>query len=145
MPVSERCYAINPDGIAHEVLEGEAILINFKTGSYYSLDASGGLIWECLGAGPASAASLAAAVAQAYSVEAHSIRGALDTFLADLQREGLIISSDVASSTSSPRAATAPYSPPHLQKYSDLEALLLLDPIHDVVATGWPNAKPDAS
>jgi hypothetical protein len=30
-----------------------------------------------------------------------------------------------------------------LHKYTDMEELLLLDPIHDVDETGWPNKSPE--
>ena len=32
---------------------------------------------------------------------------------------------------------------PVLEKYTDMAELLLLDPIHDVDATGWPHPAPD--
>ena len=34
------------------------------------------------------------------------------------------------------------YAAPKLATYSDLQDLLLLDPIHDVDETGWPAARP---
>jgi hypothetical protein len=34
---------------------------------------------------------------------------------------------------------------PALEKYTDMEELLLLDPIHEVDETGWPNIAPDQS
>ena len=34
-----------------------------------------------------------------------------------------------------------PYSPPVLNSYTDMEELLLLDPIHDVDQAGWPMPK----
>jgi hypothetical protein len=30
-----------------------------------------------------------------------------------------------------------------VQKYSNMEALLKLDPVHQVDESGWPNAEPD--
>ena len=34
----------------------------------------------------------------------------------------------------------ATFEAPKLSKYTDMEQLLLLDPVHDVDETGWPNA-----
>ena len=34
---------------------------------------------------------------------------------------------------------------PVLEKYTDMQELLLLDPIHDVEEAGWPKAKPGAA
>jgi hypothetical protein len=33
------------------------------------------------------------------------------------------------------------FSPPVLQKFSDMQELLLVDPIHEVKAEGWPLTK----
>ena len=38
-----------------------------------------------------------------------------------------------------PRAMYRPYESPCLESYTDMEDLLLLDPIHDVGKTGWPD------
>ena len=144
----ERAYAINGEGIAHEMLMGEAILINFKTGSYYSLDGTGGIIWECLCAGPASPSTLMAALGAGTSAsESLALHEALERFLKELADEELLAVTDAAPLPLPVRAAAAgtSFEPPILQKYTDLEALLLLDPIHDVVVSGWPNAKQDPS
>ncbi len=42
------------------------------------------------------------------------------------------------------RGQPAVYVKPVLQRYSDYQELLLLDPIHEVLeSAGWPVAKPD--
>ncbi|MEQ1868680.1 MAG: PqqD family protein [Vicinamibacterales bacterium] len=143
--MSEPVYVINGEGIAHEVLEGEAILINFKTGSYYSLDGTGGVIWEQLTAGGASAATLAAVLAPAMSADPATVEAALRVFLEELQREDLVSLTSQPAVPLATLAGTAPlkFEPPVLRKYTDLEALLLLDPIHDVAIGGWPSTRPD--
>jgi hypothetical protein len=35
----------------------------------------------------------------------------------------------------------SPFEMPKLSKYTDMEDLLALDPIHEVDEMGWPNAK----
>jgi hypothetical protein len=40
-------------------------------------------------------------------------------------------------------AARQPYEAPALHKYNDMQDLLLLDPVHDVDETGWPNISPE--
>ena len=44
----------------------------------------------------------------------------------------------------SPSIPRAPFHPPVLNVFSDMQDLLLLDPIHDVDATGWPMPKSEA-
>jgi hypothetical protein len=41
-------------------------------------------------------------------------------------------------------AAAAITAAPVLEKYTDMQELLLLDPIHDVEEAGWPKARPAA-
>ena len=144
--MAESVYAINASGIAHELLEGEAILINFKTGSYYSLDGIGGVVWQHLCSGPATASGLASALLPAGSPNHDALEATLSLFLKELAGEELVVLSDEPAAT--PVAAGVPlpdgFEPPALRKYTDLEALLLLDPIHDVDGSGWPSTPPPA-
>ena len=39
-------------------------------------------------------------------------------------------------------AASGAYEKPVFQKYDDMQALLLIDPIHEVDDDGWPVANP---
>ena len=36
------------------------------------------------------------------------------------------------------------FEPPVIQRYTDMQDLLLLDPIHEVEESGWPNMKSEA-
>ncbi len=38
-----------------------------------------------------------------------------------------------------PEPATRDYEEPKLGKHTDMQELLLLDPVHEVGETGWPN------
>ena len=40
------------------------------------------------------------------------------------------------------KESKAVFNAPVLNKYTDMQDLLLLDPIHEVDATGWPSIKP---
>jgi hypothetical protein len=51
---------------------------------------------------------------------------------------------DGAATNSNGAAAVAqtngrPYSPPKLSAYTDMQELLLLDPVHEVDDAGWPS------
>lgn len=138
-------YLINTADVVHEVIEGEAILINMKTGVYYSLDGVGGHAWEALQAGPGSAASLAQALLAIYDAPLDELEKELARLLAEMQAEGLLRAAE-QTPQAAPLAASGekkPFASPQLMKYTDLEALLLLDPIHDVSEEGWPHQKPD--
>ena len=60
----------------------------------------------------------------------------------ELLAEGLIVHHELGERAPAdvPRSALE-FAPPRLEKYSDLEDLLVLDPIHDVDEAGWPIAK----
>jgi hypothetical protein len=68
---------------------------------------------------------------------APSVQELLDQML----REGLIVPgagpAPSPSSVASPATKKA-FEPPTLAVYTDMQELLLLDPIHDVDETGWP-------
>ena len=72
-------------------------------------------------------------------------------FVADLRSAGLV--TDAGDEASDARAEPDPsalfdgnraYSAPLLETYTDLEDLMLLDPVHDVDDKGWPRADLDA-
>jgi hypothetical protein len=46
--------------------------------------------------------------------------------------------------TAASAAAPQEFVEPLLQKYTDMEEMLLLDPIHEVDEHGWPSARKDA-
>jgi hypothetical protein len=49
---------------------------------------------------------------------------------------------DTAGRPAAPVVSTAPgYAPLQLEKYTDLADLILLDPVHDVSAAGWPSGR----
>lgn len=140
---------VNAPGIACEVMDGEAVLINFEHGIYYSAQGSGGMILERLAAG-ASAAELIELV-QAHASPPASrdeISAGVLEFLQSLLKEALIVevpagaqaASGAAAPAASGSAACAPFVRPMLHKYEDLKDLLLLDPIHDTDEAGWPLA-----
>lgn len=144
-------YQIAHDNIIHDTIEGEVILLNLETGTYYQLKDNGVPIWNELTHG-ASIAEIAAPLLAQYPAQAQTIQQELTRFVHELEAEDLI----------RPRAPepTAPREPltrdafvetngifaaPVLLKYTDMQTLLLLDPIHDVGAQGWPLANPNES
>ena len=66
--------------------------------------------------------------------------------MAKLQMENLVTSVDcladvTPSAIENAVAVKQPFEAPILNKYNDMQELLLLDPIHDVDEAGWPNTK----
>ncbi len=87
--MSDQVVEVNRTDAVFEVIEGEAIIINMSTGSYYSLDGSAGVIWEFLAKGPASAHSLARGLQSVYAGDAVRMESEIAALLTEMTQEGL--------------------------------------------------------
>ena len=133
-------YRVNTPSIVSETIDGEVIIINLDAGNYYSLNNAVGVrVWTGIENGQSNDAIISALTRQ-YSAEPDTIQAAVTRFIADLQSENLIVpSSDANTGVTLPGDAPAgEFEMPTLQKFSDMQDLLLLDPIHEVDETGWP-------
>lgn len=138
-------FRVNVPNVIHETIDGEAVIVNLQSGSYYSIDKVGAAIWDHLERGVA-VAGIVDAIAREYDGDRAEIDAGVRALFAQLEAEGLVVPAEPASAT----GAAAPsqgdgrerprFERPVLHKYTDMEDLLLLDPIHDVGEKGWPNA-----
>jgi hypothetical protein len=80
--------AIGKDVVFRE-LDGEAVLLNLKTGVYFGLDAVGTRIWQLLGE-HGELARVARAVQEEYDVAAARSEADLLRLVAQLREKGLI-------------------------------------------------------
>jgi hypothetical protein len=139
-------WRINTPAVVHENIEGEVVIIAFDTGTYYSLGGVGAAIWGALDRGLAADA-IVAEVRSGYHCEGHDVTADVHGLIARLKGEQLIVpaSPDAAGTAagSGGGAGALPYVAPVLQTFTDMQALLLLDPIHEVDATGWPRTPGD--
>ncbi|MBF0522005.1 MAG: PqqD family protein [Candidatus Omnitrophica bacterium] len=145
-------YKINAK-ISYETIEEETVIINFDSGKYYSLDKAGILVWDSLAQG-ASAQNIVEDLSKRYEESPANLEAVVVGFIAELEKEGLISSCDATDirnvDSAHPKIETSmtgqkiPFEAPVVHKYSDMQDLLLLDPIDDVDERGWPNRKPDA-
>lgn len=143
-------FRINSSQIAHETIDGEVVIINLDKGYYYSLVKTGADIWDGIERG-ISTNNLIEEIAQQYSSDREEIENAVDNFIERLQQEELIVldqidaSKSISSSNKQTQINTSQekmiFEPPTLEKYTDMEDLLTLDPIHEVDEMGWPSAK----
>ena len=143
-------FRVNTPTVTHETIDGEAVIINLDSGNYYSLVDVGSFIWGLVENG-ASANEVQNRVLQTYQGTPSDIDRGVQELLAQLQEENLIVPVNGAAEApdltvvgpSSDHLEKPSFNPPSLQKYSDMQELLLLDPIHDVDDTGWPKPVPD--
>ena len=140
-------YKINAPTVIHEVIDDEVVIIHFDTGNYYSLRDVGLDIWRLVESG-ATLNEVQEIVSQMYE-DGGDIEGTISQFIVELRREGLIEIVDAKHTPGEQKAdlqvefnnerERQVFEPPVLHKYSDMQELLLLDPIHEVDEAGWPS------
>ena len=148
MSQSQLKFKINQPHVVAENFDDEVIAINLDTGRYYSIGQSGATVWTLVSSG-ATFSEVMAEVRARYIGEPTVMEQAVQQFVAELQRVQLIVTQSNGSGSIPPcfseQASTPPekisFDPPILSEYSDMQDLLLLDPIHDVDDTGWPKQK----
>ena len=138
-------FKINSPNVVHETIDNEVVIIEFKTGNYYSLEKTGADIWEWIEQG-FTLGEIIEFILNRYECSTAEIEDALGRFINQLQEENLVSvnSMQVSPPKDKPNQKIDPKQPfeiPILLKYSDMQELLLLDPIHEVDETGWPSAK----
>lgn len=148
-------YTVNRSKVVLEHFDDETILINMQTCVYYSLNRSGCDVWKLVEAGH-DAATITQTLFRRHGGDQGAIAGAVASLFTELVTEGLLEPlSDETAAHLIPAAPPAeadlpspqslePFVAPSLSRYHDMQELLLLDPIHDVDASGWPNARPQA-
>ncbi len=136
-------YRVRPHGIVHETIEGETVVLNLSTGTYFSLAGAAAVAWSRLLVG-SDAADLGTTLRARYRGDPAAIDGAVDAFLAELAREDVIESFAAEGAPAEPAAngGSEPFEGLSLRRYTDIQELLLIDPVHEVDDTGWP-ARPD--
>ena len=129
----DRAFELAGPAVIARDFESELVIANLDTGLFYSCGGSAGVIWTLLEQGwPLGA------VANSFTAPEQS-GPSIEAFVASLQAEALIVPRPAGASPD--RSATLvplPFSLPTLERFDDLQGLLLVDPIHDVTERGWP-------
>lgn len=142
-------FRINAPAVVSEAFEDEVVIIHLESGAYYSLDQSGAAIWHLLQQG-FDLLELSNQLGTTYRAGPDEIARVVPQFIAELMQEQLIVPAGAADQlrndpfktpVSIARTANPPFSRPTLTKFTDMQDLLLLDPIHDVDSSGWPMKK----
>lgn len=142
-------FRVNSPKVVHETIDGEVVIIHLDTGCYYSLDGVGALIWNRLDGG-ATMGEAGVWLGQQYPDSQSEAASTIARLVTELQTEDLIVplNGQPPATASQPQigaALPAAFLSPVLHKHTDMQDLLLLDPIHEVDETGWPSVKRDAA
>ncbi len=148
-------FRVNKPKVILETFDDEVVLVNLDSGSYYTIDNVGVAIWEHIESG-AGVDAIVTRVVNGRAADSAYIETAVRQFINALEKEGLVVPVGADEAESHPTqtvgsetevdAKCADFVPPVLHGYTDMQDLLLLDPIHEVDESGWPNVKqPDLS
>lgn len=143
-------YTLNSPYIVHETIDGETIVMNLKNGFYYSFSGIGPAIWEMILAG-ADMDQIHQITDKTFGSLLPELEEVVNSFVKELKSNEIVLESQeqaenlseasiqqmLASELFAPEAAKAPV----FHRYTDMQDVLLLDPIHDVDEKGWPEPK----
>lgn len=125
----------NKPNVISESMEEELVIINLESGCYYSLNRSAAAIWNQMEKGFSTEDIRQSR--KSTTVDDEEISRNLKKFFEFIQNENLVIPVEGAVAGGTPEAVD--YEKPETEKFSDMQEMLLLDPIHEVSETGWPN------
>jgi hypothetical protein len=136
-------YSINDSKAISEMLDGETIIINLESGNYYSLNATGSILWNNI-KDHCPISQIIAHFAATYDAPAEEIEKSVMQMVDFLKADNLILEGQ-AVDNSVPKKTVVDkkeaWVAPTIQRYEDMQAMLLADPIHDVDQSGWPTLK----
>jgi hypothetical protein len=135
-----KAYRIASTNLYGRNFGDEVLIVDTESGRYFSLRGCAVDIWSLIETG-ATVNNIIAELGRRYDGAREDIGAAVRSCLGnlvvnDLVREAEAGSGEIpASSRSTPRQSlTAPV----VERFTDMENLLLLDPIHNVSDMGWP-------
>lgn len=135
-------YSIS-NNIISDVFGDEVVLVNLELGIYYSLRGSATPIWIRL-LNHYSTSEILADLIQVYQVAEQDLLTDIDQFFNRLLELKIIENSTATEKKTIDFVATEnliDYASPVLETFSDMQEILLLDPVHDVDKSGWPISK----
>jgi Coenzyme PQQ synthesis protein D (PqqD) len=137
-------FQVNRPDVVMESFGGEVVLVQMKSGNYYSLQGSAPLIWNLIERG-SSVEDAGDFLLAHHTGDEEEIRRSVRNLVEELVAESLIVPATGAPPNASlqtpPAEPGTPFVLPVLERYTDMQELLFLDPIHDVDESGWPHRK----
>lgn len=145
-------FRVNRPKVINETIDGEAVMIDFDSGNYYSLNRPGADILGLIES-RATLGQIIEGVSYRYKGSPEDIEEAVSRLVAELQRETLIVPDTEGQLENNPgpearvetitEADRLNFEAPVLERFTDMQDLLLLDPIHETDEAGWPSVKAD--
>lgn len=134
-------YQPNTPKVIFEAFDDEVLVIDFDSGRYFSMCGSAFDIWKMIVAG-CDAATMCERLAVHHGASLPAVQAAVHDHLGRLAAEGLIVAGQGEAANGACDIVTSgEFAAPVMEQFTDMQELLLLDPIHEVDQAGWPNKK----
>jgi len=137
-------FLLNNADIVYEEYPDETVIADLKHGVYFTLNRPAADMFSALITAP-SRQTAERWLSEIYKVDQHKISEVVDSLVASLVDGNIVALSpagDPDENLPVPlalRAAAKSFGIPEMLKYSDVEDLLKLDPVHEVEhESGWP-------
>lgn len=125
-------YQLASADITHQLLDGEVVAIDFLKGNYYNLRGAAGHAFDALVQGMPSER-----LSTLFTSAPADASARLEQLIASCVEAGLLVlRADTPTLVESLPAM--PWEEPTFEVYTDMQQLLLADPIHDVGEGTWP-------
>lgn len=139
-------YVVDHTNISSEDFDGETVCVNFGTGTYFGLGGSAGPILAYF-ASPRTKDEALQFVIRHYGVETARVQDEISHFIAELIGQKILIADDGREHPEEQPQTMEPgsgYEPPRLEIHTDLQELIMLDPVHEADPEhGWPLRRTD--
>ena len=142
-------YRVNSPHVISETVGGETIIVNLARGHYFSLQGTAVEVWQGLERGEA-AETIVLELEQRYEAGDGEIGAAVKKLLDDFVTAELVVveGNGTGAVTRAPAqdvGERVPFVSPSFTTFTDMQDIILLDPVHEVDTRGWPHASADAS
>jgi hypothetical protein len=139
-------YQANSTDVSAEYFENEVLAINLKTGNYFSLRFSACVFWKLITEGNSFEETLDL-ISEHYDIASSNISEKFDHLLHQLIENQLLEAVTTVVATADTvwlHELDKHFTEPQFECYTDMQDLLLFDPIHDVdTQVGWPKKADD--
>ena len=142
-------YRVNSPQVISETVGGETIIVNLALGHYFSLQGTAVDVWQRLERGEATE-TIVLDLEQRYEAADGEIDAAVKKLLDDFVAAELVVADGNGTGTITPAPSQAvgervAFVSPSFTTFTDMQDIILLDPVHEVDTRGWPHASADAS
>ena len=92
MENSGKCITKSRDVVCKD-MDGKSVLLDLKSGGYYTLNEMGSFVWSLL-EGKATPARIAQAVTESYEIDPETAEKDISDLISSLRKEGLVLLHD---------------------------------------------------